>query len=429
MTAIPGTGRGPRLTQPDPGEHQMSIAQSMHTAEIPAHVPPDLVRRIGLSNGAEYLAAPYAFLAALHDREPRLFYNVHPQTGSAWITTSYEHAFNVLRHPEFFSTAGIGGPFVRDPDDYFKIIPIEIDPPEHRKYRAILDPMVSPKGVSVLEGKIRTLTNELIDGFIDRGQCEFAKELGRPLPVYVFLDLMGLPQNMMDTFVGWAMGLLHAYDRAGAERCMNEATVYLKQVIAAKTLHPDDGIVSAIVHGKPGGQPMSEKEIFGFVFFLFIAGLDTVFATLNNIFTWLAQNPERRQEIVDHPENMNAVLEELLRVYTATFSGRTLTQDLEMGGVKMKKGDKITCVLPACNYDPEAFPNPRQIDFNRPRKPNLAFSGGVHSCMGAHLARLEIKICIQEFLRRIPNFQMQQGKQVEYWPGAVIGPKAVPLSW
>ena len=114
---------------------------------------------------------------------------------------------------------------------------------------------------------------------------------------------------------------------------------------------------------------------------------------------------------------------------TVTFSGRTLRTDLEMNGVQMKAGDKFMSVLPACNYDPDVFPDPLKVDFHRQRKPILAFAGGVHSCMGAHLARLEIKICLQEFLKRIPDFQVKPGNEIEYWPGGVIGPKVVPLVW
>jgi cytochrome P450 len=188
-------------------------------------------------------------------------------------------------------------------------------------------------------------------------------------------------------------------------------------------------VLSTIVHGKANGEALPAQEVFGFTFFLFIAGLDTVFATLNNVFVWLAQNPDRRQEIIDNPDNINATLEELLRVFSVTFSGRTLTQDYELHGVKMRQGDKITSILPAANYDPSAFENPTQVNFRRPRKPNLAFAGGVHSCMGAHLARLEMRICLQEFLRRIPNFRLKEGTKIEYWPGGVIGPKSVPLAW
>jgi cytochrome P450 len=240
---------------------------------------------------------------------------------------------------------------------------------------------------------------------------------------------MGLPQEMRDTFVGWAMGLLHAQDRKVAERCMRETVAYLKTAIAEKEQRADESVLSAIVHGKANGEPLTPQEIFGFTFFLFIAGLDTVFATLNNVFLWFAQNPERRREVIAHPDQIDATVEELLRVFAVTFSGRTLTQDYELKGVKLKKGDKITSILPAANYDPAAFENPREVNFSRKRKPNLAFAGGVHSCMGAHLARLEMRISIAEFLRRIPDFGLKEGTKIEYWPGGVVGPKWVPLTW
>jgi cytochrome P450 len=200
-------------------------------------------------------------------------------------------------------------------------------------------------------------------------------------------------------------------------------------VIAEKTKHPDEHVISRIVHATVDGRPMSPPEIFGFVVFLFIGGLDTVFATLNNIWLWLARNPERRQEMINDPANINAQVEELLRAWSVTFSGRVLAQDYEMGGVKMKKGDRVTAILPACNFDPEVFPNPTVVDFHRPRKPILAFTVGVHSCMGAHLARLEIKVALQEWLRRIPDFSLKPGTTIEYRPGGVVGPEHVPLVW
>ena len=210
---------------------------------------------------------------------------------------------------------------------------------------------------------------------------------------------------------------------------MRETVAYLKEAIAEKKRTPDESVLSEIVHGKAAGEPLTPQEVFGFTFFLFIAGLDTVFATLNNVFVWFAQNPDRRREVLANPDNIDATVEELLRVFSVTFSGRTLTQDYEMRGVKFKKGDKITSILPAANYDPAAFENPKDVNFRRKRKPNLAFAGGVHSCMGAHLARLEMKICITQFLRRIPDFALASGTKIEYWPGGVVGPKSVPLVW
>jgi cytochrome P450 len=398
------------------------------TAEIPAHVPPELVRPIGLAEGPEFLAAPHAFMARLHETHPPVFFSPSQHVQDAWMLTKYEDCYFVLRHPEIFTTRQCIQ-FPRSPDNYFDFIPLEIDPPLHRKYHSILDPMFSPKAVAQLEGYICRLANELIDAFIDQGECEFTEAFGRPLPVSVFLDLMGLPQEMRDTFVGWAVGLLHSQDRAIAANSMREIADYLQKVIREKAQNPDKGAVSAIVHARPNGEPLTGQEIFGFVFFLFIGGLDTVFATLNNVFLWLAENPARRRELVDHPENLAAAVEELLRVFSVTFSGRRLTQDYELRGVRMKEGDRVTCVLPAANYDPSVFENPKDVNFRRPRKPVLAFAGGVHSCMGAHLARLEMKVSISEFLRRIPDFELKKGAKIEYWPGGVVGPKALPLTW
>jgi cytochrome P450 len=395
--------------------------------QVPPHVPPDLVHAAGITFGPEFLAAPHDFMAKMHDNYPPVYYDVSP-FGNAWVVTKHEDALHVLRHSELFSNEG-ATPFPRDPNDYFYFIPIEIEPPEHRKYRNIVDPVISPQGVLKLEERIRALANELIDGFIDKGECEFDEVFGRPLPVLVFLDLMGLPRTMCDTFVTWAMELLHSNDRVIMGQSLKKIGDYLKTAIADKQANPDEGLVSRIAHAEVDGKLLSEREIFGFVTFLFIAGLDTVFATLNLMWVWLAQNPDRRQEIINDPDNITAQVEELLRVHSVTFSGRTVAQDTELRGVKLKKGDKITSLLPVCNFDPDVFPNPTEVNFHRPRKIILAFTVGVHSCMGAHLARLEIKVALQEWLRRIPDFKLKPGTSIEYRPGGVIGPERVPLEW
>jgi cytochrome P450 len=285
--------------------------------QVPPHVPPELIRSAGITFAPDFLAAPHDFMAKMHGTYPPIFYDVNP-FNNAWQVTKHEDALFVLRHAELFSNEG-ATPFPRDPEDYFQFIPIEIDPPEHRKYRNIVDPVISPQGVIKLEAQIRALANELIDDFIDQGACEFDEVFGRPLPVLVFLDLMGLPRNMCDTFVNWAMALLHSNDRAIMGETLKTIGAYLKTAIAEKRITPDEGLISRIAHAEVGGKPLSEKEVFGFVTFLFIAGLDTVFATLNNIWLWLANNPERRREIIGDPGNINAQVEELLRVHSVTF--------------------------------------------------------------------------------------------------------------
>src|SRR5579864_4712658 len=241
----------------------MASAQTVEKRAIPAHVPPELVLPIGLVEGPEFLAAPHEFMARLHDTHPPVFFSPSERNGDAWMLTKHEDVYFVLRHPEIFTTQG-STPFPRDPNNYFRMLPIEVDPPEHRKFRAVLDNMFALRAVVRLEATIRNLANNLIDRFMDRRECEFTTEFGRPLPVSVFLDLMGLPQEMRDTFVRWAMGLLHSQDRKIAEIAMKETVSYLRTAIKEKTDAPDGGLLSAIVHGKRDDAPLTAQEIFGF---------------------------------------------------------------------------------------------------------------------------------------------------------------------
>ena len=402
--------------------------RDLPASPIPDHVPRELILPIGLSEGPEFLADPYGLMASLHETHPALFYSTFEHGENAWMVTHHDDILFVLRNPQIFTTRGTFQ-FPRSPENYFDFIPIEIDPPDHKKYRDILNAMFAPPAIAKLESTMRRLAIQLIDGFIDNGECEFTAEFSRPFPVSVFLGLMGLPLNMRDTFVGWAMGLLHAQDKDAAAHAMIEIATYLSQVIKEKTQSPGDDVISTIVQARPEGEPLGDNEVFGFVFFLFIAGLDTVFATLNNAFLWLATHPQQRREIIENPNRIDGAVDELLRYFGVTFSGRLLARDYEMHGVKMKKGDRIICVLPAANFDPAVFQNPTAMDFQRPLRPNLSFSGGPHGCMGRHLARLEMKISVQEFLRRIPDFQLKEGAGIEYWPGGVVGPKALPFTW
>ncbi len=245
----------------------MTTTDTQEDHSIPDHVPADLFRPIGLAEGPEFLADPHGYMANLLEAYPRIFFS--PGHVDSWIVSHYEDVFHVLRNSEVFSSRGCVA-FPRDPENYFDFIPLEIDPPLHRKYRAILDPMFSPKGVARLEEDIRKLANELIDQFIGHKHCEFARDFARPLPVSVFLDLMGLPLDKRDTFVGWAVDLLHSGDMEIAGNAMLEIAEYLSGVIAEREESPPgDDIVSRIVHAEIEGEQLTEQEKFGFAFFLF----------------------------------------------------------------------------------------------------------------------------------------------------------------
>ncbi|MEZ5743694.1 MAG: cytochrome P450 [Sphingomonadaceae bacterium] len=395
---------------------------------IPDHVPEELVHDIGFLVGPEFLKDPYEYFAGLHDKLPGVFYMKSPVMGNSWMTIKHDLAFKMLRNSANVTTESTSI-FPRDPNDWFDLIPQEIDAPEHRKFRNILDPYLSPKAVVQLEQDMRDLANGLIDQFIDKGECDFATDFARPLPVTIFLTIMGLPLSMTDQFVKWVVALIQFAERDRAVEIMAEIREYLNSVIAEKREAPDDKLISRVVHGQVDGRPLTDAEIYGFVFFLFIAGIDTVYAALNNSWVWMARNPDRVQEMIADPDNIDNQVEELLRMFAPTFSGRLVTHDFELGGVQLKKGDRLQSMLPACNYDPDVWENPREVRFDRPRKPILTFTGGIHACMGGHLARLEFKVALQEWLRRISEFRIKDGAQILYKPSGVIGPDSVPLVW
>jgi cytochrome P450 len=397
------------------------------SAKIPDHVPDNLIFDIGHLFTPAFLANPYEYYPALHEKYPGTFYSPSSIGGGGnWVTIKHATALEALRNGEYFRV-GTVDVFPREQSNWYDMIPQEIEPPQHRKYRNIVDPMLSPVAVKQLEVDIRELANQLIDEFIDKGECEFTE--ARPLPVSVFLKFMGLPLDKRDIFVRWVVKLIQMMGSPDAMPIMREIEEYLSSVIAEKRENPDSGAISRIVNGRIDGRPLEEREIFGFTFFLFVAGIDTVYAAMNNIWLWLSRNPSRRHEMIANPDKIDAQLEEMLRIYGVTFSGREIIKDLEFDGVTMKRGERLFCILPACNYDPDVFENPREVDFNRPRRPILTFTGGIHACMGAHLARLEMKIALQEWLRRIPDFHLKPGARISYSPSGVVGPDAVPLAW
>lgn len=395
--------------------------------EIPAHVRPESVFDSGVMFSDDYLAAPHEFMAAMHEKYPPVFYDINHKA-NYWMFTKHADCLQVLRQTDAFRTLD-SLTFPRDPDDWFYFIPEEVDPPHHRKYRNIVDKIFCPAGVLALADTIRQRANLLIDAFVEKGECEFAHQFARPLPVTMFSDIVGLPHDMLDTFVIWADKMVHSPDNNVRGEALAEAMDYLKRTIDEKKAKPDGKVIDLIINAEIDGRPISEKEIFGFVQFLFLGGLDTVYATMNHIWYWLAQNPDRVQEIIARPDDIDRIVEELLRRFGVAFATRVVMKDVEMRGITMREGDRVWLILPAANFDAEVFPDPLAVDFDRPRRTIQSFGLGVHSCMGAHLARLEVKIALQEWLKRIPEFSVSPDANIRYYPGSVVTPSSLPLIW
>lgn len=339
--------------------------------------------------------------------------------GNGVSLARYEDVLWALKHPEVFSSKDIV-----QIGNNVPLLPLSVDPPDHAKYRRMLDPQFSPRRMTAMEPEIRELTNQVIDTFADRGQVEFHEEFATPLPSTYFLALMGLPQEDLPDFLHWRDETIRPTGTTEEEITAKRAAAgqaieaYFEAKIEEKRSHPDDYLLSTIVHGEVDGRPITQDELIGTTHLLLLAGLDTVTATLDCMIVYLAQHPDRRRAIVENPSLMNGAIEELLRHQTPVMMvPRVIAQDHEIGGVQMKAGDTATLLIGAANCDFAEFDAPAEVEFDREANRHLAFGGGPHRCLGSHFARLELRVALEEFHRRIPDYEIAPGTELMFSPG------------
>jgi len=322
----------------------------------------------------------------------------------------YEDVMWALKHPEVFSSA----PGAVNIGQEHPLIPLQVDPPEHAKYRRMLDPEFSPIKMRALEPDVRLLVNQILDGFVDRGSCDFHEEFATPLPSAIFLRLMGMSQDDLGQFLEWRDDTIRpdTTDPAEAQRIRDrvgaEINAYFERALDEKLANPDDGLMSRVAVGEVDGRPLTRAEQLGMCHLLMLGGLDTVTATLDCMVAYLAQHPDRRQALVDDPALVDTVVEELLRTETpVVMVPRVIAQDGELGGVEYKAGDSAVILIGAADVDDAEFPDAGSVDFEREKNRHVAFGAGPHRCLGSHLARMELRVAIEELHKRIPDYRIQ----------------------
>lgn len=335
------------------------------------------------------------------------------------LISRYKDAVWALRHPELFSsenTVSLGDQ---------PLIPEEVDPPRHTAYRRLLNPQFVPREIGRLEPDVRTMVVALLDGFAANGSCDFHEEFATPLPSGIFLALMGLPRADLPMFLKWRDDTIRPAVEPGdfeGAQAIREATGkaisdYFRKAIDERRRAPDDSLLSRIVRSEIDGQPLTEAELLGMTHLLLLGGLDTVTATLDCMIVFLAEHPEYRRRLIDDPSCIPGAVEELLR-WTTPVMGvpRIVTQEVELGAVTLQPGDRATVVLGAANDDEDEF-GPSRIDFDRTPNRHVAFGAANHLCLGAHLARLELRVSLEEIHRRIPNYRIADGAEIHFSPG------------
>jgi cytochrome P450 len=314
------------------------------------------------------------------------------------------------------------------------LIPLQIDPPDHVRYRRLLDPLFAPKRMAVLESRTAALVHQLIDRFADRGHCDLVTEFTIPLPSEVFLTMFGLPLEDLDTFLRMKDGIIRPpgdHDEQAAHRraTAEEMYAYFNKVLDVRTSDPRDDILSGFLSAEFDGRRLTREEILDICFLLMIAGLDTVTASLDCFFAYLAQHPDHRDRLVADPTLIPNAIEELFRWETpVTGVPRIAVQDTEFGGIPIHAGDQVMILLGSANTDGDEFPDADVVDLDREVNRHLAFGGGVHRCLGSHLARLELRVAMREFHSRIPNYRLAPDAALEYTSG-IRSLASLPLLW
>ncbi len=347
---------------------------------------------------------------------------------AALIRADEQHVL-ITRHAEIMDTLRDAATFSSDMHavplgNDRPLIPLQIDPPDHLKYRKILDPLFAPRAVALLEPEVRRLTNELIDAFIEDGAVDLAEALAVPLPCTVFLALLGLPQEDLPTFLRIKDAIIRPPGLAGRDadvvrkRTAQEIYEYFGPVIAARRVEPRDDLITRFVDAEVDGHRLSDDDIVDICFLFLIAGLDTVTATLTCNVAYLAQHPEHRRELAEDPSLIPAAVEELMR-WESPVPGvaRVLAHDAEVAGEQLRAGTRVTVLIGSANTDEAEFDRADTVDFHREANRHLAFGGGIHRCLGSHLARLELRVAMEELQRRIPDYELAPGTTLEYTEG------------
>ncbi|ORB18024.1 hypothetical protein BST36_24355 [Mycolicibacterium moriokaense] len=319
------------------------------------------------------------------------------------------------------------------------LIPLDIDRPEHTKYRKLLDPIFAAKVIAPLEADVRALADELIDKFIDRGHADVYDEFCAILPSTIFLRLMGIPLTDLNYFLKNKDDLLRdiegetisqrdeRYKTAG-KRCYDYFNRVLDEREASGS--PGDDLLGRFLTAEVDGHSLTRENILDICFLLMIAGLDTVAASLSCILSWFARHPDERRRVVANPEMWPDAIEELMRWETPVPIGsRTPTVDMQVGDNLVPAGTHVAVLWAAANLDPEKFKDPMTVDLTRRPNPHYSFASGFHRCLGSHLARMELRAALDQFHRRIPEYEVTPGAEVKYTALPVRLASPLPLSW
>jgi cholest-4-en-3-one 26-monooxygenase len=294
---------------------------------------------------------------------------------------------------------------------------LNMDPPKHRQYRAIVNKAFTPRMVNALLPAVQRMVDRIIDRVCEKGECEFVDEIAAPLPMEVICEMMGVPEEDRRRIYELANEMI-AYDDpelGGGEASTDEARMsasaemfmYAGKLAEKARTHPGDDLGTALLNAEVDGQRLNELEFNSFFLLLVVAGNETTRTVTTHGMLDLIANPDQRELLIKDPSLMHSAIEEILRFNPAVHAfRRTATQDTDIRGVSIQENDKLVMWYPSVNRDEAVFQNPDRFDITRHPNEHLSFGVGEHFCLGANLARMELQMVFDGLMKRMPDIQL-----------------------
>ncbi len=346
-----------------------------------------------------------------------------------YMPTTYQAVKEIAYDTEHFSSRRV---IVRDvrPDITARAPPITSDPPEHKPAKQLLLPPFTPDAMKRLEPRVRAICNELIDEFIADGKCDAAARYTKHIPVRAIAHMLGIPEKDGDLFIKWIHQILELGIKDDNELMsgVREMTGYFMAHLEQRKQQPGDDLISALMQAKgPNGQPLADDHVLGSLRLLLIAGIDTTWSAIGSSLWHLARTPADRERLVAEPALIPTAVEEFLRAYSPVTMAREVMKETTISGCPVKSGNMVLLSFPAANRDPEVFPDADKVVIDRKENRHAAFGLGIHRCVGSNLARMEMTVAIEEWLKRIPDFRPDPAGRVTWSEGTVRGPRQLPI--
>jgi cytochrome P450 len=368
---------------------------------------------------------PYAIWEELRAASPV----VHTERFlGCYMPTTFEAVKQIAYDTEHFSSRRV---VVRDArPDVIPSPPITSDPPQHKPAKQLLLPAFTPDAMKKLEPKVRAICNELIDGFIEEERCDAAARYSKHIPVRAIAHMLGIPEADSDRFIKWIHEILELgiKDQSILMTAVQEMSIYFADHIEHRKKHPTNDLISTLMKARDkDGQPLSDAHVQGSLRLLLIAGIDTTWSAIGASLWHLAKTPGDRERLIAEPELMPSAIEEFLRAFAPVTMAREVVKETEIGGCPIKPGNMVLLSFPAANRDPAVFPDADKVVIDRRQNPHAAFGLGIHRCVGSNLARMEMTVAIEEWLKRIPDFRLDPAGKVAWSEGTVRGPRQLPM--